>query len=422
MSRDKLIIDSVLYLVARVVPAGLTLVSIGIFVRLFGTYTFGQYVLYNAIVLVAGNVGSTWLVQSVLRYKNQEGGAGVHVSDTGVWYASFLTALICGCLVGAVTWFRGESLYICLLVAGASMSVVIYSVASAVRQAELRVRSVLASEVARGLMLLMSPVVLYLLFGFDGFAVLMMGVALGNTLGLIMLLYGEVEWLAKNTSPDADRVGLVRYFRFGIPMMLWMISSVLINTADRFVIEARLGVDAVGLYSSIAEIVYKTSIVLMLPISQAAHPAITKAWNGGDMSEVKRVYLWAIRLTVLVAVSVLLVWAAVGEYSIRLLTGNVVDGAAVIILLSSLAAISWQTAVVVQKTVELKERPLRLFALALVLFLVQLALNWFLLPVYGIAVAAATMALSSLCYLISVVVWSWKDLLLLAVKSDEVQL
>ena len=65
---SKLMTDSLRYLPATVIPAGLSIVGVYIFTRLFDTLDYGRYALVIASTSIATILLSGWIQQSVLRY------------------------------------------------------------------------------------------------------------------------------------------------------------------------------------------------------------------------------------------------------------------------------------------------------------------------------------------------------------------
>lgn len=391
---------SAIYLASRILPAVLSLLSIKIFYAELGPVEFGRYVILNSLVLMGANVGSTWLAQSVLRYRSQytsEPEQAVH--EKALQVGAVGSALI-GCAIAAVFLaIRGASVLATVAVGAALSSLLWYSVLAVAAQADMKPLRFLVAEsmrsggafaVAVGLMSA----------GFTNAYIPVAALCIGNIAGILVYRWRSVP--SGVIASGAARTELVRYARYGVPMIVWMLVSVLINTADRFIVEGLLGEEQLGVYAAITDLSYKTAIVILMPLGIAFHPVVMKAWNDGDAAAAYRSVRQAIAAT-FVAGSVLLVGFAAGAPALqRFATGAVVGDGTAMVVLGAAAAILWQLGVVIQKPLEMHDRTRVLSALAAVGWLAQVAVLVAFLPRVGVVAASAGLALASAVYVVLV--------------------
>lgn len=393
--------SSFIYLLSRIIPAFLQLLSVTIFVRLLGSNGYGAYALVIALVFLTGNAGSTWLVQSILRYRTSLDTAASKAGFAfalrkGAWISALLVVLVLGGLLS----FRQEGVAEVISALLAAVTLLHFSIVYAERQSDLQPVRILVAETLRGIFTLGVPVLLIWVAGWISYAPLLLGVAVGNGLGAVALRI-KTQPVALMDGDRENRL-LKQFARFGIPLTVWMGASLLLNVSDRFVIEWALGLSEVGVYSAVYDVVYKSTNLLLTPLLLASHPLIMKAWNTGEAEEAQRIIRQTMRMTLFLAAPMLVGWALAAPYFVRIVLGTAPAGTASLVVPVALGAIVWSMAVVVHKPLEMRNQTLVMCAFALVALGVQVLLNVLLLPSMGLVIAPWNMVAAALIYLICV--------------------
>lgn len=392
-----------MYLASSGIPAVLNVAGVFLFIRIFGEGGYGQYAVVAAIALLSGGVGSTWMVQSILRYHsgslNREP-AGVHV----VRYGAAAGSLIIGAVLIGILWYRGESLLSVLAAVVISLALMQYNVRYALRQAARRPLTILASEVSRGVMALGIPLLLVFSGVASGFEAILVGIACGNVAGATVLgrlpqpdTDGAVDW-----RPEAKR-----FLSYGIPLSIWMAFATLLTVADRFFIEYFLASEDVGVYVAMHDIAFKATALLLTPILLAAHPMIMGAWNEGRQDLARKHIASGIRMALGVALLAALAWWFLADFASRLILGSENAAAAAIAVPLCVAAGLWNVAVLLHKPLELRKRTGQLVLLIACALAVQAALNMVLIPRMGIEGAPYALLGGIIAYLVLVVTAVW---------------
>lgn len=375
---------SLIYLSSRLIPAALQMVGVGLFVRLLGEEEYGRYTLTVTVVLLAGNVGVTWLVQSVLRYRSAYRDKGAAEWDQALRAASGISLLLTAVATGGLLLLRGVDLIGSIGGILAAIGLFSFSLVYAERQANLDPSSIFVAEIIRGVTGLGLPLFL-LAAGWKHYSALLYGLAASNLLGALLLHKGlptRPRWEA------GDRTLIAKFWKFGFPLTIWMGISLLLNASDRFVIGWALGLGPVGVYSAVYDVVFKSTTLVLAPILLAAHPVLMSTWNQGQREEAQQLLRRTELQTFMLGVVLSLGWWGAAPWAARLLTGTSDANTVHLILPISLGAVIWATAMVSQKPLEMRERTTLMCGLAVLALIVQVALNATLLPRYGLEVAA----------------------------------
>lgn len=389
--------DALAYLAGRAVPAALTLLSVPYFVRMLGLELYGRYALFAALSLLAGTVASAWLAQSVLRYHSD---FARHAP--GAYANSIRTGLLASAAAaGAITLAGGlalprdpAALALATLVA---VTMVLFSVVFAIRQAELDVFRANASDVARTVLVVLVPAVLMLAPALRTPAVVLGGIVAGNVAGLVVAGLPS----ACRTAPRAPngRVLIRRMWTFGGPLVGWVLASVLLNLSDRYLIERLLGTESVGAYAAVYDVVFRGVAFAFMPIIMAAHPVIMAEWNTGNRAGAQRTVRLASAGALVLAVAVVAVVGALAGPLTTYVSGVPDALGRSLVLPIAAGAGAWQVAVLVHKPLELRRRTWTMLAAAGLALAVNWGLNLWLLPTLGLVAAAYSTAAAGVAYL-----------------------
>lgn len=120
--------------------------------------------------------------------------------------------------------------------------------------------------------------------------------------GLIVALKLARIWAQIGVGLSSLRC-LKPYLVFGLPILLSSGFYLIVNLGDRYLINAFLGVRAVGLYA-VAYAIGSLSILLLTPIDYVLYPTIAEHWTHGRMEEVRRYLRYAAKAAVLISVPV----------------------------------------------------------------------------------------------------------------------
>lgn len=109
---------------------------------------------------------------------------------------------------------------------------------------------------------------------------------------------------------------------FGIPMIAYELSGIILNLGDRYVIQAVMGSEAVGQYSAAYNLCEYLQLMLMSSLAQAVSPIYLKMWEEKGDEETRQFIERTLRFYVLGGVAVLAGASAVGADVLVLLASE----------------------------------------------------------------------------------------------------
>jgi O-antigen/teichoic acid export membrane protein len=179
-----------------------------------------------------------------------------------------------------------------------------------------------------------------------------------------------------------------KMWSFGILLSIWLSVSYLFNIANRFFIKEYSGYADVGLFSSVNDLIFKISGFVCMPVLLVYHPRITALWNDGKRKEALREIRLALSLEVLVFAGIIIVFlpsmSFLYDKVLKINEGNLFWMSLMLIV----SAFLWQAALLVHKPLELLFRLKEMIISIVVALVVNVAGNFFLIPIYGYRAAA----------------------------------
>lgn len=398
------------YVLAAIVPAMVSLLSVSIFTRVFHPEAYGRYSLILAAVTMIAMVASGWIQQSVLRYTPKYRAAGEFDSFVAkVVVLLFVVAAVAAAAfaaVGLLLVTDGTSDYRRLIVPAAVMIMteMFFLTANTMFQANLRssrfmLYRVLSSVLRLGIALIL---VFYVRRDIVG---LIVGAIVAN-----LILAAPIK-LDLGVRPlrqfrGVDKSMLKTFAVYGLPMIGWLLGGQMLGLADRFVIGALRDSAEVGIYSANYNLVNMGFALVTTPLLMAAHPLIMNAWEGGRRERVPEIIADFSRYHLWLAVPAVVTISVVSVDIVRVLLGaDFRDGYRVIPLVLLGNAV-WSLAMYGHKGLEILERTRTMLWMVIACALLNLGLNVIFVARYGYMGAAVTTLVSYALYPVLVYVVS----------------
>lgn len=422
-----------LYGLAKAIPGLLMLVSVPVWIRLYGTASYGAFAVIWGTVLFSASLGTGWLRQSILKFAGSPRNRMSNVSSHWIALSVLVSAVAPVAVVLTLHNVQPTEGLGALLGSSVAFSVVnsVYYLALTVAQRDQRAGPFSLAEGLRAAGSLAASILLpFLLNDYSG-TTLILSNAAGTLLACSVLaprsgsrggrirrssLMSRGSWRRRRPNKSNKRLSLVptarrrrgdrseiseevsrAFWAFGWPMGLWQAVAAATLYLDRFLITLLLGADAAGSYAAVADLLVRGFTILAYPIIVAGHPAIMRMWNTGRLREAAEIsQRWTRRLAILLFMGALLGVLACLLLG-RLLLGVDVDNSPTLWFLA-FGAGCWQLSLMTHKGLEMLGRP-RLMLLVLSSFVViAIPANLFLIPVYGTTVPAALFFFSSASY------------------------
>lgn len=302
----------VIYMPGSVIPAVLALVTSMIFTRIFTPAEFGMFSLAGVVVAIPlKTISTTWLVQSVGKFlppQRTEAGRRRTLDAVALAIGAIvLVQALLGCLAIVIgkavlseQWHR-FLIPVVLFV----LSISLFEILSAVLSAEARATEYTAyklvdSIVTLGLRLLFVSSIFHM-----DITAMLLSVAISNGV-LVPLMWrraglGSPTRVTRLAQTSQVRATANSFAGFGFPMTLWLLSSILLDVGDRWVLNGLLGAEAVGIYDANYRLIGGVAALLVVPVTITVHPYLMGLSGAVDKAQVGRVIGTVIDNLVIVA-------------------------------------------------------------------------------------------------------------------------
>ncbi|UPW01297.1 oligosaccharide flippase family protein [Halorussus gelatinilyticus] len=391
------------YSVARIVPAVLGVVALVVFTRAFSPSAYGKYSLTMAFVSIFTLLNTGWLEQAILRFEPQADDTTFRDTTATILLSLTTVAALVGGL-GYVSFFPRSSAYSRFYLGGLSLILLqgVFTTLRTFLRSRLESRRVAIYNVVQagtklGAALLLALFVLGDIVGW------LWGTVVGTSIATALLLY-RTELTRASIEIDRELVG--KMFRYGYPLIGMTLGYVLLNFADRILLELLKSSRAVGIYSSNYSIVNRGLPLVLAPIIQAAHPLIMNTWTGDNEEELGELLETYTRYFLLLGVPATVYATVLSRPLSVLFLGDSYHQGYVVIPLVAWGVLLWNLASLGSKTLEVKNRTLTLFAGVTAAVVLNLLLNLLFIPPYGYVGAAFATFTSFTFYLVFVLLIS----------------
>lgn len=219
------------------------------------------------------------------------------------------------------------------------------------------------------------------LYGYFWSMVIAESVALGI---LFVWMSRSRRFSPREYSPALFRRMLV----FGIPMIAFELSAIVLNIGDRYVIQAMLGNEALGVYSASYNFAQYVEGIFFAALTQAITPMYVRIWEEKGPEETATFLNQTLHFYLLGALPMVAGLSATGrEMLIILASEKYADGAAIIPYVAGGMAISGSLGIIAAG-LYIHKRSLFMASLMAICAVLNVALNIWLIPLLGIAGSA----------------------------------
>ncbi|MEH7274746.1 lipopolysaccharide biosynthesis protein [Neobacillus vireti] len=405
--------DSIAYGIAVLVPALIGILSISIYTRLFSVAEFGQYnQVYNTTLIVT-TLFSQWIQQSIQRYRPLYKSSG-NLDEFNKNLTNLLVLMLGFIMIlgGIGSLFRNELgaykqyYWISLLLI---ISQFLFLIFGTLLQADFKSRKYKNFNVLTSI----------LKFGFGliivyNFYKHPISIIFGLILGQIILLgpmfksTGLSMRLLQMTKLQETIQFTKQFALYGFPMIGWFIGNSVLNLSDRYMLEALGSIKDVGIYSANYSIVSASLGLLAMPLVSAAHPIIMNKAYTSSKSQMEEIISSFARIYMLFSFPLLAFVSIFHTEITALFLGEEFRVGSIIIPILFLGLILWNLAMIGHKGYEIKEKTKVMLSFVVIAALVNLLLNYLLIPDYGYVGASIATLASMAVYPALIKVFSYK--------------
>jgi O-antigen/teichoic acid export membrane protein len=268
-----------IYFIGRIFPAAVAFFGISIYTHLLGPASFGTYALLISVSFLVGMTGFSWLRIAALRML-----AAVSREDEPDFIATIAIAFLAtavavgGVVIGVLHAYNaGLPLVMIVLTAASAVSSGWFELNITVSQAQARLLTLAALQIARSLAALAATLTLIKL-GFKDTA-LLGGFVAGNLVSI-----GSAPLWATALHGRFRMPILARLFHFGWPSSVAAINN-FSATFMRYMLEITSSSVAVGIYATTVDFANQTISLLIGTASLAGQPLAFRARDQGTHDE-----------------------------------------------------------------------------------------------------------------------------------------
>lgn len=381
------------YYIAQMLAAATALLALPVLTRVYPPESYGTYLLVVSGVTLIASLHMNWIVQSTLRFvPGSDATDNVRGQLTSL---SLLLALSCG-LISSVIVPLIASLSVSFLDRGL---IGVYAILLAMGLAS--ASRVLAQEQGArysGYLICVGviPPVLGIILGL-WWVPNLTALLVSQITALLIALATTISFRAGFSL--RIYTGSARQFAvFGLPLTLWVVSTQLLNSLDRFMLSRMQGPVVVGIYATNYNLVIAVQSFAFGPLLLAAHPRLMSFWNSRNP-----IYEAELRQTIsvysIIAGLTLGIFLSGYESLGRLLMAPEYQPGNYLMPVIAFGHILFGYASYINKSYEFMGQTWKMGILALIAVCVNYALNLVLMPTYGMAAAAYTTVASYAIYL-----------------------
>lgn len=395
MSRiQRLFKHSFVYAIGSAIQGVVGFLLVPIYTRNVSVADFGKLDLLNTIFLILASLISLGLPSAYIKVVERNIGKDKDadkktLASTTTYFSFFFTIISLGILVGfaprIASFFGFENPNILYIVFGALLSLILSNIGFAFLRADEKSTYYTATNVAKYILLLGVNIYLVglLKLGIEG---VFIGILIAHSFSLILLLFPILKRLQAQFSSEL----LKKLLSFGIAVIPAGLALWVMDLADRFFINHYLSFEEVGIYSLVYKFGIALSIGLVAPF-QLAWPTFSFSIAKND--DAKETYAKALSYFLIISLGLISVFITFGEQGILILGNKSYLSGLNLILPITLSYVCLGAHYIIVTGLHIKEKTKWYPPLIALPALLNIGLNFALIPKYGILGAAiATLA------------------------------
>ena len=392
-----------IYLLAKAIPGVMAFVALSLYTHLLTPDEYGLYTLIFTAAMFANNVIFFWLPAGTLRFwSKQEFSTESFVSTLTHTYVGIFICLIIFAFISTFFFWGTPSFLWIISALTLTISVSIYTLSQYLMSAQI--------QPLKYAKLSISYSILAVFFGglmaYSGFGAV--GIVFGICAGFILpTIFTRVDFW-QNYNKKSFNSGLFKKFAiYGLPLASVTLLEEVTKSADRFMLASLSNKAEAGLYAVGYDLSGNSILLLMSAINLAAYPVIIKLLdNEGKPAALEYFKKYAI-LLLGIAIPAVFGLILVGPNLVHLLIGKEYQEAVTFLLPWIAIAIFMMgmQATYFDLAFQLGHYTIGIVKISVIIVLINISLNWWLIPTMGMKGAAiATLVSFILGALLSAVI------------------
>lgn len=399
--------NSFIYFAGRIISGFIIFFSIPLIIRCYGVTSYGEYSLVQNIILINISLNTGWLNQCILRFNSSTKTFNQRI------YKLLLTILLPSLVIGFIylivnnhTWWNIIFALTTIILGG------FVAVTVTFHQSKFNAKISVVINFIRVVSYVLSILVLYIFLGPKyPLDILIFSFFISYFITSLSILYKSRGFFNKNFNIGKLNIERLKSFfhneetlkflNYGWPLVFWFISASLINVFSRYAIDYFLDKSAVGVYSSIFDLLNKGIILIFSPLLIAGYPLISKQYNEGQKTKAYKTIKYILILELLIFLFILLIaYLFRDSFIINIVGIPITPEAKAIVFPILIGVFFWQLAMFVHKLLELELKTKLMLIFIVVALIINITLNVAYLPTLGIIISAYATTISAFAYLL----------------------
>jgi len=275
-------------------------------------------------------------------------------------------------------------------------------------RAEQRSSDVARSQIIGRCVNLLLIVVVLLLFGLTPVTVLLcLCVAECCAVGYALIVFKPTHVIRRGVFS----VPLVHaMLRYGMPLMVLESLGLVLRLSDRYLIDAILGDEALGLYSASYNLTIHLEIIVLVSLVQAIRPMYLSLWERDGRAATQAFLSNGLRWFLMLGLPAVVVFSLASPHLLNLLAGERYAPGTIIIPFITFSLLLDGAMQFLGAGLYIKRNTKVLMVWGSIATVLNLVLNWFCIPAFGIAGAALVTVLSYAVFMVGVAVHAFRYL------------
>ena len=369
--------DYVNYLLSVIFPALIMFCSIPVLKRMLGAKGYGDFAIwFSAVLLLSATMGG-WIFQSILRFYPGSKNKSLFTKQAiAICYRTQLFICIPAFLL---VWYLKNDVLAALLFVFALFSTSMQFSILSISQSSFLSKKNIYSESIRATSYIGAALILLILLKVHYWYALFIAVIISYSLSAFYLYKQNSRAVTKNEPTDTvheDTKELARrFFKYGGPLSLWFIFNYMSSFADKLFMLKNSGQVFQGNYQAIFDLLSRTLVVLISPVTTALFPLLIVSYKEGRSAEIKKLLtkIIIIELGLFVLTSILYWWFG-SDILLNILHTPLTNTYKLMGLIVIAGTFTWLIAVVAHKRFELRLQTHYLLVMIAFAFILQVSL------------------------------------------------
>ena len=422
----EIIKDARFYAVARIVPSILGFIAIVIYTRILSPEEYGLYILVITVISIVAAISFEWLNKSILRYFEES----KKNKDLSRFISTTFCALLSTIIISLILWYVGiyllknhfSNTFLIMLKLGGLIILTqgIYTFILSVQQSSRKSHKYTTYSILNALGKLLIAIFFISLLH-SGPKGILAGMIISS--GSISI-YGILNLCKKYKIKfvDFSKKLFKKFISYGYPLIGLSLASYILSSVDRYMIKYFLNTSEVGIYSAnygLASGIIQPFLAILLI---SAYPIIMETFENKGEAETSYVLNKTLSIYFIILIPIVFGITILSKNISSILLGESFQKGYIILPLIALGTFLFGLTQYFYKPFELKDKTKTLSFLVFGAVIVNVILNLFFIPMFGILGAAYATLISYGCYLLSTYliskkIFQWQFPIKTAIKS-----